>query len=252
MLAYVRHEKIMEKLKRENKVIVSELSKEFNVSEETIRRDLKKLEEDNFVTRIHGGAVAKESINQDIPYQRRNTINKSKKVEIAKKIVPYFQDATSIITDTSSTVFELLYRLNKATKDITVITNSIDVLYSLKSSNFNLISTGGSLRNQSFSLVGNMTIKNLDNFVVDYGVFSCKALSLTNGVMDSNEPEAVIKRTMANQAKKIILLVDFTKFDNDAFVKVFDLKNIDILVTNQKPSTEWIKKCKNLNITLIF
>jgi DeoR/GlpR family transcriptional regulator of sugar metabolism len=252
LLAYERNEKIMTKLKRENKVIVSELSKEFNVSEETIRRDLKKLEENNLITRIHGGAIAKKRINQDIPYKRRNTINKSEKVEIAKKIVPYFQNATSIIADTSSTVFELLYRLNKTSKGITVITNSIDVLYSLRSSNFNLISTGGTLRDQSFSLVGNITIKNLDNFIVDYGIFSCKAISLTNGIMDSNEPEAVIKRTMANQAKKIILLADFTKFDNDAFVKVFDLKDIDVLVTNQRPSIEWIEMCKKLDITLIF
>lgn len=252
MLAFERRDNIMLKVKQDKKILVSELSKEFDVSEETIRRDLEKLEKDGAITRTHGGATLNSQTSQDIPYQTRNALNKDLKMNIAKKVASLIQENSTLMVDTSSTVFETINNLKDLDRTITVITNSIDILYYFQSSSLTLISTGGSLRKHSHSLVGTTAEQTLNRYNVDFSIFSCKGLSLKNGIMDSNEPETEIKRTMKERANKVILLVDSTKIDNEAFINVFSIDEIDYLVTDKKPRQEWIDICEDKDITLIY
>lgn len=252
MLAFERRDAITNKITREKKILVSELSILFNVSEETIRRDLEKLEKEGLLTRTHGGATLNSQTSQDIPYITRNTLNKDLKTTIAQKILSIIPDNATLMVDSSSTVFEAMDTLKHLRNNITIITNSLEILYTFKNSEFQLISTGGNIRKQSQAMVGSSAESILNRYNVDFGVFSCKGLSLTSGVMDSNEPEAEIKKIMGSRAKKIILLVDSSKFDVPAFVNVFTLEEIDYLITDKKPSQEWIAICEEKNITLIY
>jgi DeoR/GlpR family transcriptional regulator of sugar metabolism len=232
--------------------LVSKLSEKFNVSEETIRRDLDKLESDGVLTRTHGGAILNEQTNLDLPYITRNTINRNLKLNIAEKVAGIIPENASIICDSSSTVFETINHLQNEVVNLTVITNSIDILHSFVNTSIELISTGGVLRKRSQSMIGKVAENSLNYYNADFGIFSCKSLSIENGVMDSNEPESEIKNLMSERVDKIILLVDSTKFDTKSFINVFSISKIDFLITDKKPAQKWIDACAEQNIKLIY
>lgn len=252
MLAFERRDAITKTIFRDKKILVSVLSKKFGVSEETIRRDLEKLEIEGILTRTHGGATLNTHTSQDIPYLTRNTQNIDLKMNIAQKILSIIPDNATLMVDSSSTVYEAINAIKDVNQNITLITNSVEILHSLQTSDLTLISTGGELRKHSHALIGVGAEIVLNRYNVDFGIFSCKGLSLKNGVMDSNEPESEIKKTMQSRSTKTILLVDSSKFDNEAFINVFSLQDLDYLVTDTKPSQEWIELCIDNDVILIY
>ena len=251
MLGIERRQAIMDKLKQEHRVYVSELSKIFNVTEETIRRDLDKLESDDLIRRNYGGAVLNDYISEDLSFLRRSAINSKEKDIIAQKAMNFIKDGNTIMMDSSTTGLALLNRL-KVRKNITIITNSIRLAYDFTNSQFKIISTGGTLRAKSFALTGDITCNTLKNYYVDFAILSCKGIDIDKGVMESNEEESVLKQIMIAQANKVILLVDHSKFDKISFTKTCDFSNISMLVTNKAPNLDWQKYLEEQQIKLIF
>lgn len=239
MLAAERRQNITAMAQKDKRVLVAELSQIFNVTEETIRRDLEKLEKEGVLTRTYGGAITTGHTNEDLPFATRNATNSAIKKEIAEKALNYIEDGDTLMVDPSSTSVELLKRLQNR-KNLTVITSSILILHELIDSGIHVLSTGGSLRGNSMSLVGTAAQDTVRKYNVDKVILSCKALSPEKGIMDSNEPECELKRTMIRQAKKVILLADHTKFDKTAFVQLMDFEDVDLLVTDQKPPGPWL------------
>ncbi|MDQ0178020.1 DeoR/GlpR family DNA-binding transcription regulator [Bacillus chungangensis] len=252
MKPFERREKILEYLYKDKRVYVSRLAATFNVTEETIRRDLEKLEKEGIATRNYGGAVLNAHTNEDLPYQTRNTINIEEKINIANKLLPLINDGDTLMTDTSSTVFEALKILCKERENLTIITNSVIVLQEFTNVNHTIISTGGTLRKKSRSLVGTVAHNTVQNYNVDVALFSCKGISLAHGITDSNEPESDLKRLMNQQATKIILLMDSTKFDKIGFIKMFDFDQLDYLITDKKPQEEWISFLEKYGVTVLY
>jgi DeoR/GlpR family transcriptional regulator of sugar metabolism len=252
LLPRERLEIIKEIALREKKVYVSKLSGKFDVTEETIRRDLEKLEQQGIVTRSYGGAILNvEKTSEDIPFYKRAKTNTESKQLIAEKTTEFIKEGSTIVADCSSTVLEVL-KLVKNRNDVTVITNSVEVIGELNQSEINIILTGGTLRQRSLSLQGSITQSTLKKYNVDIALVSCKGLDIDKGILDSNEAEAEIKRTMIKQANKVILLVDHTKFDKTAFVKLFDYENIDYIITDEEPKEEWINLLHSNNIEVIY
>ena len=103
MLAIERKNAILEKLQKEQRVLVAELSQEYSVTEETIRRDLDKLEKEGFVKKTYGGAVLNENTNIEMPLRIREKTNRKEKQMIAKLVASMIEDGDSIILDSSST-----------------------------------------------------------------------------------------------------------------------------------------------------
>lgn len=252
MLAFERREKILSTLYSDKKVFVAPLASTFNVTEETIRRDLEKLEREGVVTRNYGGATLNNRTSEDLPYQTRNTINLEEKRIIAQLVPPLVKDGSSIMADTSSTVYEALQVLQQSRDHLTIITNSVSILQDFAFSSFDVFSTGGSLRKNSRSLVGPSAIRSVQQYNVDAAVVSCKGISMTQGIMDTNEPEADLKQYMQNQARQVILLVDHTKFGAVSLVKTFPFKQVDCLLTNKQPSEEWLDFFEQHEIDVIF
>ncbi|EHI97510.1 transcriptional regulator, DeoR family [Clostridium sp. DL-VIII] len=237
---------------KEKKVYVSKLSEKFDVTEETIRRDLEKLELQGIVTRSYGGAILNaEKTNEDIPFYKRSKTNIESKQYIAAKAVEFIKEGSTIVADCSSTVLETL-KMIKNRNDVTVITNSIEVLQELNQSDLNIISTGGSVIQRSLSLQGPITQNTIRKYNVDIALVSCKGIDLEKGILDSNEAEAEIKRTMIKQSNKVILLVDHSKYDKTSFVKLFDYENIDYIITDEELKEEWINLLHSYNIEVVF
>ncbi|MFE4709586.1 MULTISPECIES: DeoR/GlpR family DNA-binding transcription regulator [Paenibacillus] len=251
MLAAERRKKIIDLVHQDKRVLVSDLSRMFEVTEETIRRDLEKLEKDGIVSRTYGGAMLNRHTNEDLPFVTRNALNTEIKRSIALKALDLINDGDTLMVDPSSTAFEFL-KLLETKSNLTIITNSVNILHDFANSGMNIISTGGSLRYRSLSLVGPVAHDTIQRYNVDTAVISCKAIDLDKGVTDSNEPECELKKYMLRQADKVVLLADHTKFDKTAFSKLIELSNIDYLITDRRPSEAWLERLSRDNIELLY
>lgn len=241
MLALERRNLILEKLQEEKRVVVSELSQLYNVSEETIRRDLDKLESEGYAIKSYGGAVINENMTIDMPFNVRKNRNVSGKQKIAELVSGMIKDGDQIMLDASTTAV-FIAKMIKEKKRLTVITNSIEIMIELADvSGWNIISTGGIMKEGYLALLGSKTETALRSYFVDKAFVSCKALDMQRGIMDSNDLFAQAKQSMMDSARESILAVDHSKFDNTAFAKVTDIQNLTAVVTDEKPSDGWME-----------
>ncbi len=252
MLALERRNLILEQLQEEKRVVVSELSQRFNVSEETIRRDLEKLEREGIATKSYGGAVLNESTSIDMPFNVRKKENVSGKQRIAELIAGMVHDGEHIILDASSTAVFIAKALKEKT-NLTVITNSIEVMIELSDvSDWNILCTGGSLKEGYLALVGPKTEAGFLSFNVEKAIFSCKGLDPEKGLTDGNEMFSQTKQAMMKASRETILAVDSSKFDRVAFSRLCDVSRVGTIVTDRKPSDRWISYLEKNHVTCIY
>ena len=252
MLAVERRNAILAKLNAQGKVIVTDLSKEFDVTEETIRRDLEKLDNDGLAKKTYGGAIANQNFNIDLPYKVRKRANVELKQKIAEKIAEMIHDGDYIMLDASSTAIYVTKCISNR-KNITLITNSVEIMLELADkSDWNILSTGGSLKKGALSLVGASAERMIREFHVDLAVCSSKGIDLNMGITDSNEKDSEIKRAIFAAANRKVLAVDSTKFDKISFVRVCDISDIDTVVTDTQPPERWVEHLKGKNVELVY
>ena len=252
MLAIERRNAILAKLNTQGKVIVTDLSREFDVTEETIRRDLEKLDNEGLAKKTYGGAVVNQNLNIDLPFNVRKRANVELKQKIAEKIAEMIHDGDYIMLDASSTAIYVTKCISDR-KNITLITNSVEIMLELADkSDWNILSTGGSLKKGALSLVGASAERMIRGFHVDLAVCSSKGIDLNMGITDSNEKDSEIKRAIFGAANRKILAVDSTKFDKISVVHVCDTADIDVVVTDTQPSERWIEHFKDKDVELVY
>lgn len=252
MLAAERRNLILEKLQDEKKVVVSELSELFGVSEETIRRDLDKLDKEGLAIKSYGGAVLNENTNIDMPFNIRKKKNMRGKQKIAELVAGLIMDGDHIIVDPSTTAVSLVNAIRDK-KRLTIITNSIEVLIELADmSGWDIISSGGTLRENYLALVGLRAMESISAFNADKVILSCKGIDMEKGITDINEVFSQVKQTMLRSATQKILAVDHTKFDKVAFSKICNITDIDLIVTDVKPSDAWMEYFKEKGIACLY
>ena len=231
---------------------VSNLSQQFGVTEETIRRDLEKLASQGIVTRTYGGAVLNtETVLEGVSFFKRAGILTEAKQRIAFKAVELLENKSTVAADSSSTVMETL-RLLKDRRNMTLLTNSVEALHELGTSSLSVVSTGGILNPSSMSLQGAIAKKTISNYNVDILLMSCKGLDMDKGALDSNEAEAEVKKAMTSQAVQLALLLDHTKFGKVAFVQLTELERLDYVVTDEKPSDQWLDLFRQKHIQAVY
>lgn len=252
MLAIERRNEILEKLQKEKRVVVSELSQCYQVTEETIRRDLEKLENDGLVIKSYGGAVLNEQNIVGLPFDVRKNQSITEKQRIAGIIADMVQEKDTIMLDVSSTSVYIAKELKKK-EQLTVITNSIEIIVEFYNMpNWTVISTGGTVRADSFALGGPHTDELLSSYHVDKAIVSCKGLDLKDGITDYVEQDANSKRMMLRAARDRILAVDHTKFDTTAFIRVTDWSSFTKVVTDQEPPGKWMEEFNRRRIECIY
>ena len=252
MLAIERRNAILLKLSMEGKVVVSDLSREFDVTEETIRRDLEKLDNDGLAKKTYGGAVKVESFNTDLPFHIRKQSNVESKQKIATIIADMIKDGDYIMLDASTTALNVVKAIMHL-KKITIITNSIEILLELcNKPDWTVISTGGTLKEGGLSLVGYTAEKMVEGYHVDIAICSCKGIDVENGVTDSNERDSEIKKAIFSSATRKVLAVDSSKFNKVSFVKVCGIADVDTIVTDTHPGEQWQEYLERANTSLVF
>ena len=252
MLAIERRNQILSKLSTDGKVLVADLAREFNVTEETIRRDLEKLDNDGLARKTYGGAVKNENFNIDLPFHVRKQTNVESKKRIAALIGDMINDGDYIMLDASTTALCVIKSILHK-KNITLITNSIEILIELcNKPEWNILSTGGMLKEGGLSLVGYQAEKMISGFHVDLAICSCKGIDEHNGITDSNERDAEIKKAFFKSANHRLLAVDSSKFDKSSFVKVCGYNEVDTVVTETKPSEIWLERLRQNNVKVVY
>ena len=252
MLAIERRSEILTKLQQDGKVLVNDLSKFYHVTEETIRRDLEKLEVDGIVKKTYGGAVLAETLNVDLPYNVRKQTNVQGKKSIAATIAELIQDGDHIMLDASSTAVYVIKYIKKL-NNITIITNSIEILLEVADvSGWKVFSTGGIMKEGALALVGHQAEEMIDHFHVDKAIISCKGIDKKLGITDSNEQDVEIKKHMVKSAKQVILAVDSSKFDKSSFFRMGSFEKIDIVVTDIEPSVEWRDVLEGASVKVVM
>lgn len=251
MLGIERRRRIMERLNAEKKVYVPDLAQEFNVTEETIRRDLERLEHEDLLRRSYGGAVLNERTAGALSFARRSFINSEDKNTIAAKAAKLIENGATIMLDASTTSLALLPQL-KGKKDITIITNSARALIEGADLPCTMLSSGGTLRPHSLALTGPSACSMLSDHYADFAFLSCKGLDREQGVMESSEEENAVKQMMLHQSHQLILLADHSKFNQKAFVKTCSFDAIHALVTDNEPDMIWERFCAKEKIRLIY
>ena len=252
MLAIERKNEILGRLRNEKRVLVSELAEYYNVTEETIRRDLDKLEKEGYATKTYGGAILGNSTKTDLSYAVRNKANVEAKKVIANLVTDLIEDGDHLMIDHSSTCYFSVKKL-KEKKNLTVITNSVELASEICSiESWNVYMPGGQLRPESMALSGPASYEILHTYHVDKTLFSCKGIDMEAAITDSNDLHAEVKHAMVRAAKQPILVVDGSKFDKVSFVSIAKLKEISIVVTNCRPSQEWMRCFARHGIQCVF
>ena len=248
MLAAERRDLIREALETDGRVLVIELSQRFAVSEETIRRDLERLEKEGFARRFYGGASY--TAEQDLPFDIRKKANVPGKQLIGRLLAELIPDGASLLMDESSTAVFAAQALREK-KDLTIVTNSLELILSLADkSDWHLFLTGGLLRGDSLSLTGTRTEQFLEDLHVDYVILSCSGLDKNWGFADSREEDVRFKRAMLRSAEKAILAADKSKFDRRPLVRIGEWKELFAVVTDFDPDEDWKKTLRGAGVIL--
>ncbi|MFC7322408.1 DeoR/GlpR family DNA-binding transcription regulator [Halobacillus campisalis] len=250
MLVAERQQRIVELVNKKTSLRVSELSKLFSVTEETIRRDLERLEKEKKLRRSHGGAVKIHQSSEEIPYSKREITNVQEKKEIALEAVKHVIEGDSIILDASTTAFYMAKALPN--ESITVVTNSIKVAIELsEKKEITVVSTGGILHPRSMSYLGPLAESSLEDYHVNKAFISCKGIHLNRGLSESNEQQARIKRKMLDSADINYVMVDYSKFGVQAFSRFAELDLIDHIVSDQRTDNEIVQRLSEFSMNVI-
>lgn len=250
MLPIARKNKIKELILEKKSVTVAELTKLFKVTEETIRRDLKQLEDEGLLTRTYGGAYISEGVQNDVDVSLREYIHVEGKQKIATQCLNFIKSGDSIFLDASTTSLVIASMLDNM--KLTVVTNSMKIVNTLSDNpNINVVVIGGTLSRSSFSNLGRNAELNLENYFFDTAFISCRSISMKHGITDSNEQQAGIRKLAAEHGNKAFLVADYTKFDRTSFASICDFSDINAIIVDKKLSDEWREFLDERNIQLI-
>lgn len=251
MLVAERQRKIVELVNERLSIRVSELSKIFSVTEETIRRDLEKLEKEALLERSHGGAVSIEKEGAEVSYSEREITRAEEKRAIALEAVKLVEPGDQIILDASSTAWYMAKELPDM--PLTVLTNSIKVALELsKKEQIRVISTGGILIPASLSYVGPLAERSLTMYHVNKLFFSCKAVHPDSGLSDSSEPQSLLKKEMISIANEIILMADSSKFGKRAFSQITAISNVHQIISDNNMDEGMRSQLEEMDIKIRY
>jgi len=252
MFAAQRKDKIIEYLKIHQQIIVKELASEWQVSEGTLRTDLRLLEEEGLLSRTHGGAVPAKSnaFLRESYHSSRSEMNYEEKRAIGKQAAKLVTRGQCILLDASSTVLELAKELIEYDY-LTVVTNGLDAAMVLNQNpRINVILIGGVLRAGSKSIEGVLGKGILEGIHADLFFTSSEGLRIEEGMTDFSFYEAELKKLMTANASRTIALVDHTKLGRRSIASSVQMKEINTLVTDSKADLEFVKRLKGIEIII--
>lgn len=250
MLAITRKKKIQDLLTERKSVTVTELSRNFEVTEETIRRDLKSLEDAGFLTRTYGGAFIQDGVENNVDIILREVAYTESKTAIAKACQKIIHNGDSIFLDVSTTALFIAKAIGKMR--LTVVTNSLMVVDQLADcESIRLICIGGLLTRDHKGFHGNTATNALDHFYLDKTFMSCRSLSMEHGITDASESVCSVRSKLLSRSNQTYIIADYSKFDRTSFLHICNFEEIYGIVSDYQYTPEWYAFLNKKNVNII-
>jgi DeoR/GlpR family transcriptional regulator of sugar metabolism len=250
LLAQERQRQIVTRLRERGSVKISELSELFAVTDETIRRDLKRLDQQGLLERSHGGAVDAPA-REEWSFVKRLLEHQREKAAIARRAVAFVQDGSTIILDSGTTMAHFARALS-GRRDLVVITNAVtNAVELMKGSSATVVLTGGVVRPTTLGAVGDLAVSSLSELHVDQTFLAIQSVSVRGGLTYPSFDEVAVKRAMIAAAGEVTLLADSSKFGRESLVKVAPLSVLTRVITTPGVDAEIERHLIDLGIELI-
>ncbi|MBW7457860.1 DeoR/GlpR family DNA-binding transcription regulator [Paenibacillus sepulcri] len=255
MIVVERRNRIKELLIKERSVKVADLVREFNVSEETIRRDLNQLEQEGLIVKNYGGAILSDDLqvafNQIPPVQQRKFELFEEKDAIGAAAASLVEDEQIVILDSGSTTW-CVARHMKHLKQLTIVTNGVNIAEECANSEeADIFLLGGKLIKKSMSLVGPQAEAEMQKYNAHYVFLGTSGISLKKGFTSSDLYEAEIKRAMIETAQKVVIVADHSKFNRQALLSFSSFSQVDILITSDLVEPAILKAIESHGVKVI-
>ncbi|MBE1276069.1 DeoR/GlpR family transcriptional regulator [Enterovibrio baiacu] len=226
-----RHQEILDLVRSQGYVSTDDLVAHFDVSPQTIRRDLNELADENKIRRQHGGAtIPSSSVNT--AYNARKVMQQEAKDKLAQALVAHIPDGATLFIDIGTTP-EAVARALLNHQDLRIVTNNLNAASILMAKeDFRIIMAGGEVRNRDGGIMGEATLDFISQFRLDFGIVGISGIDLDGGLLDFDYHEVRVKQAIMENSRSVMLAVDHTKFGRSAMVNVGTLGQIDMLFTN--------------------
>jgi DeoR family transcriptional regulator, fructose operon transcriptional repressor len=235
---------------RQGSVDVADLAQRYGVTTETIRRDLSDMQDRQLLRRVHGGAIPIEQMNHEPMVEARDIVNAEEKLRIATKAVAEVPERGSIIIDSGSTG-QRLAEVFPVDRDIHVVTNSLVTALTLSRRGVRELTVlGGAVRTKRLAMVDDTTRAELQPMSVDVLFVSCDGLSFLHGLTTPYREEYTIKRAMIERARRVVALVDASKFHNVQMFSFASFDEIDVLITDTRAGKEDVEALTSHEMTV--
>lgn len=251
MLAVERKGKIIDFLEAKGQAEVSELAQMLDVVPETIRRDLKELEAQGVLQRMHGGAVLTEKKDPESLHSLHAKQHLKEKLMLCRRAAEFVEDGDTIFVDNSSTLTHLLQFINPE-YNVTLLTNSVDILRlaATLENQVTVISSGGVLHKEKMYLSGSVADYMHTEFIPAKAFISCYGISLEYGLSDCTMNEAAFKKNMMLISQKTFCVVDHTKLEKNGPVKLMGIDACDVLITDQALEIRYEEMLRSDNVIM--
>lgn len=251
MLPSERQNKFLELLSTKDVVTNSDFMAKFSISIETVRRDLKVLENQGKIEKIYGGARLKNS-NLAEPTMEHRMVSKQKEKDlIGKKCSEFINDGDCIFIDSGSTSYHISKHIGNK-KNLTIITNSIPVVNELINTDFEIIIIGGKIRHEERSVVTFDYIFNFSELNIQKSFICAGGITLEKGVSDFNMQEAVTRKIIIERSKEIFIAADSSKFGKDVTISIAPLDKINYIITDSSLDKHIANSFKKTKTSLIL
>jgi DeoR family transcriptional regulator, fructose operon transcriptional repressor len=235
---------------RQGSVDVADLASRYGVTTETIRRDLTDMQNRQLLRRVHGGAVPVERMNHEPMVEARDMVNAEEKLRIATTAVAEVPERGSVIIDSGSTG-QRLAEVFPVERDVHVVTNSLLTALTLSRRGLHdLTVLGGAVRTKRHAMVDDTTRAELQHMAIDVLFLSCDGLSFQHGLTTPYREEHTIKRAMIERSRRVVAMVDHSKFGNVQMFSFASFDEIDVLVTDARADAEAVDVLTSYDISV--
>lgn len=249
MTSAERHDFIVELIKRHGKVTVEQLVQEFGVTAQSVRSDLRSLEQRKKLVRFHGGARAIEGLT-NVEYEERRKMAASEKAAIGQHAASLIDNDSSVFITIGTTTEAVSVALQKH-HGLLVVTNNINVANTLRyHADIDVVIAGGAVRTSDGGIIGDAAVDFISQYKVDYAIIGVSAIDRDGTLLDYDIREVKVSQAVMANARKVILVADSNKFMKSAPVRIAHLSQIDHLITNKVPDDALREICIQHDVEL--
>lgn len=244
-----RQQEILSLVRQQGFVSIETLAQNFNVTPQTIRRDINALCDRQLLTRYHGGAGLSSSI-ENVEYTTRQVMNQEEKRRIAEITAGLIPDRASIFINIGTTTEEVARALQNHV-GLKIITNNLNVASILRNTpGFEIIIAGGVVRQRDGGITGEATIDFIRQFKVDYGIIGISSIDNDGTLLDFDYHEVRVAQAIIENSRQVFLVADHSKFDRPAMVRLASIEQLDALITDRHPPEHIAELLEEKNVAL--